>query len=87
VGNTVVAVHTAAADPGGIAAERDPIIERAAFTYQDWMSALAAQADIETRMVAVLGELGLTALVTTIPGTVRGGRGGDLGADRGPGAL
>jgi transposase len=63
-----VAVRAAAADPGGIAAEREAIIERAAFAYQDWMSALAAQADIEARMVAVLGELGLTALVTTIPG-------------------
>ena len=63
-----VAVRAAAADPGGIAAEREAIIERAAFACQDWTSALAAQADIEARMVAVLGELGLTALVTTIPG-------------------
>ena len=63
-----VAVHAAAADPGGIAAERDAIIERAAFAYQDWMSALAAQTEIEARMLAVLDELGLTALVTTIPG-------------------
>jgi transposase len=63
-----VAVHAAAADPGGIAVERDAITERAAFAYQDWMSALAALADIEDRMVAVLGELGLAHLVTTIPG-------------------
>jgi hypothetical protein len=47
-----VAVHAAAADPGGIAVERDAITERAAFAYQDWMSALAALADIEDRMVA-----------------------------------
>jgi transposase len=63
-----VAVHAAAADPGGIAAEREAILERAAFAYQDWTCALAAQADIEARMVAVLDELALTALVTTIPG-------------------
>ena len=63
-----VAVHAAAADPGGIAAERDAILERAAFAYQDWMAALAAQADAEARMLAAPGELGLTALVTTIPG-------------------
>jgi transposase len=63
-----VAVHAAAADPGGIAAEREAILERAAFAYQDWMAALAAQADAEARMLAVLGELGLTGLVTTIPG-------------------
>ena len=63
-----VAVHAAAADPGGIAAERDAILERAAFACQDWMSALSAQADIEARMLAVLREVGLTGLVTTIPG-------------------
>jgi transposase len=62
------AVHAAAARPGGIEAERDAIIERAGFACQDWTSALAAQADIEARMLTVLGELGLTALVTTIPG-------------------
>jgi hypothetical protein len=63
-----VAVHAAAADPGGIAAGRDAIIERAALACQDWMSALAAQADAEARMRAVLDGPGLTALVTTIPG-------------------
>jgi transposase len=63
-----LAVHAAAADPGGIAAERDAIIERATFAYQDWMATLAAQADIEARMLAVLDEPGLTALVTTIAG-------------------
>lgn len=63
-----LAVHAAAADPSGIAAEREAITERAAFAYQDWMSALAALADVEARMLAVLDELGLTHLVTTIPG-------------------
>jgi transposase len=63
-----LAVHAAAADPGGIAAEREAILERAAFARQDWMSALAALADVEARMLAVLDELGLTHLVTTIPG-------------------
>jgi hypothetical protein len=38
------------------------------------MSALAAQADVEARMLAVLGELGLTGLVTTIPGLTATGR-------------
>ena len=63
-----LAVHAAAADPGGIAAERDAITERAAFAFGDWMSALAVLADAEARMLAVLDELGLTSLVTTIPG-------------------
>jgi transposase len=62
------AVHAAAAEPGGIAAERDAALERAGFAYGDWMSALAAIAEVEARMVAVLGELHLTQLVTTIPG-------------------
>jgi transposase len=63
-----VAVHAAAANPSGIAAERDAITERAAFAYQDWMSTLVALADIEARMLGVLDGLGLTSLVTTIPG-------------------
>jgi transposase len=62
------AIHAAAGDPGGIAAERDAALERAGFAYADWMSALAALADVETRMVGVLDELHLTHLVTTIPG-------------------
>src|SRR5262249_4476092 len=62
------AVYAAAFDPSGIAAERDAIIERVAFACQDWMNALAAQADVEARVLAGLDELGLTALVTTIPG-------------------
>jgi transposase len=80
-----LAVHAAAGDPGGITTERDAIIERAAFAYQDWMSALAAQADAEARMLAVLDQLGLTALVTTIPGLSAAGAAvilaqtGDLG--------
>ena len=82
-----MAVHAAAADPGGIAAERDAIIERAAFAYQDWMAALAAQADAESRMLAVLDQLDLTGLVTTIPGAVRGGSGSDPGPDRRSGSL
>jgi transposase len=62
------AVHAAAAEPGGIAAERDAALERAGFAYGDWTSALAAIAEVEARMVAVLGELHLTHLVTSIPG-------------------
>jgi len=54
-----VAVHAAAADPGGIVADREAILERAALG--DSMSALAALADIEVRMLAVLDELGWPA--------------------------
>jgi hypothetical protein len=62
------AVHAAAAEPGGIAAERGGALERAGFAYGGWMSALAAIAEVEARMVSVLDELHLTCLVTTIPG-------------------
>jgi transposase len=62
------AIHAAAACPGGIAAERDAALERAAFAYDDWVAALAAIAGVEARMVAVLDELHLTHLVATIPG-------------------
>lgn len=62
------AIHAAAAAPGGIAAEREAALERAGFAYGDWMAALAATAEVEARMVGVLGELHLTHLVTTIPG-------------------
>ena len=61
-------VHAAAAEPGGIAAERAAALERAAFAYGDWMTALAAIAEVEARMMGVLDELHLTHLVTTIPG-------------------
>jgi transposase len=67
-GKIARAIHAAAAAPGGIAAERDAVLERAGFAYGDWMAALAATAEVEARMVAVLGELHLTHLVTTIPG-------------------
>ena len=62
------AIHAAAAHPDGIAAERDAALERAGFAYHDWMTALAAIAEVETRMVAVLDELHLTHLIATIPG-------------------
>jgi transposase len=62
------AIHVAAGRPGGIAAERDAALERAGFAFHDWMTALAAIAEVEARMVAVLNELHLTHLVATIPG-------------------
>ena len=34
------AIHAAAAQPSGIATERDAALERAAFAYSDWMAAL-----------------------------------------------
>ena len=64
----VSAIHAAAGDPGGIAAERVAALERVQFVYTDWMTALAALADVQARMVGVLDQLHLTHLVATIPG-------------------
>jgi len=61
------AIH-AAARPGGIAAEQDAALERAGFACHDWMTALAATAEVEARMAGVLDDLHLTCLVATIPG-------------------
>ena len=54
----------------------DAILERAAFAFSDWMSVLAAPADIEIRMLAVLDQLGLATLVTTVPGLSASGAAG-----------
>jgi transposase len=58
----------ALADPGGVAAQRRGALERVHLLMADWRSLLARLADTEQRMCAVLGELGLTALVTSIDG-------------------
>jgi hypothetical protein len=60
-----------------VAAERNAVLGRAAFGFQDWMGALAALADVEARM---LGELGRASLVTTIAGPWQGAAAG--GTDR-----
>jgi hypothetical protein len=51
------------------------------------MSALAAITVVEAQMVAVLGELHLTGLVTTIPGLSAVGAAAILARDRRPGPL
>ena len=69
-----LAVHAAAAEPGGTAGERAAMVECAAFAFADWMSTPGALADAESRMLAVLDELGLTGLVTTFPACRRWAR-------------
>jgi len=56
------------ADPGGVAAQRRGALERVHLLMGDWRSLLARLADTEKRMTGVLGELGLTELVTSIDG-------------------
>jgi len=58
----------ALADGRGVAAQRRGALERVGLLMDDWRSTLARLREVETRMVAVLDGLGLTALVTSIPG-------------------
>ena len=68
----VRAVFDAAIDPAqaaaGVAGQRAGALERTRFALADLAHARAETAVVETRMVQVLDELGLTTLVTSIPG-------------------
>lgn len=61
-------VFDALADRTGVAAQRRGALERARLVLEDWRACRHRLADIEARMVAVLDELDLTDLVTSIPG-------------------
>jgi transposase len=62
------AVFAALADPAGVTAHRPGALERAHLALGDWRDTRARLADTETRMAAVMDDLGLTELVTTIAG-------------------
>lgn len=62
------AIWVSARNPGGIDAERAAAAERAAFSVVDWQRAVDELAEVEARMVGVLDAVGLTEIVTTIPG-------------------
>ena len=67
------AVFAALADPAGVTAHRPGALERAHLALGDWRDTRTRLADAETRMCAVLDDLGLAGLVTTIAGlTVTG---------------
>ncbi len=61
-------VFAALTDTAGVVAHRAAVFERLEWTLTDWDDAWAKLVDVEGRMTAVLGELGLTALVTSIDG-------------------
>jgi transposase len=61
-------LFSALANPAGVLAHRPGAFERVTFLLQDWQAAAGKLSDTETRMVAVLDELGLTGLVTSITG-------------------
>jgi transposase len=61
-------LFTALADPTGVTAHRHGALERAGWVLADWETDKKRLDQTEHRMVAVLDELGLTALATSIPG-------------------
>ncbi|MDO5741250.1 MAG: hypothetical protein Q4P07_14000 [Ornithinimicrobium sp.] len=61
-------LFTALSDPAGVLTHRPGAFERIAWVLGDWDRARSHQVDVEAEMIAVLDELELTNLVTTIPG-------------------
>ena len=64
----VRAFVTALGDPAGVAAQRPGALERVGLVLADWLTAQSRLSDVEQRMVTVLDAMGLTDLVTSIPG-------------------
>jgi transposase len=61
-------LFAALTDTAGVIAHRPAVFERLEWTLADWDAARAKLVDVEARMTAVLDELDLTALVTSIDG-------------------
>ena len=64
----VRAAYAALADSTGVAAVRRGVFERVHLVLDDWHHTNRRIAEVETRMIAVLDELGLTELVCSIQG-------------------
>ena len=58
----------ALSDPAGVIAHRAGALERVQLLLEDWQLTRTRLTQAEERMIAVLDELGLTALVTSITG-------------------
>jgi len=56
------------ADRAGAVEQRRGALERVGFLLDDWCAISQRLSEVETRMAGVLDALGLTALVTSIPG-------------------
>jgi transposase len=61
-------MFTALSDRAGVIAHRPGALERVQLLLEDWQHAQDRLTDTEQRMTSVLGELGLTALATSITG-------------------
>jgi transposase len=64
----VRAVFAALADTAGVPAHRPGALELAHLAMDDWQDTRERLAEVEARMVAVLDDLQLTGLITTIAG-------------------
>jgi transposase len=64
----VRAFFTALTDPAGVTAQRPGALERVGMVLADWQHTKTRLADVEARMTGILDALGLTALLTSIPG-------------------
>jgi transposase len=62
------AFYDALTDPAGVAAQRPGALERVGLVLSDWLTVQSRLSDVEQRMVGVLDAMGLTDLVTSIPG-------------------
>jgi len=61
-------LFAALSDPAGVIAHRPGALERVALLAEDWQLTRDRLAETERRMTAVLAELGLTGLVTSMTG-------------------
>jgi transposase len=64
----VRAFFNALSDPAGVLGQRPGALERVGLVLADWQATRARLSDVESRMVGVLDAMGLTGLVTSIPG-------------------
>lgn len=62
------AVFAAVTDRAGVISHRPGALERVRWVLADWRHAASRRAEVEAAMVAVLDELELTELATSIPG-------------------
>jgi transposase len=67
-GRIVRGMFAALTDPAGVIAHRAGVLERVQLLLEDWQHAKDRLAVAEQRMTAVLDELGLTGLVTSMTG-------------------
>jgi transposase len=61
-------VFIALTDPAGVDTQRPGALERIGLVLADWQHTQARQADTEARMTGIFDAMGLTAVVTSIPG-------------------